>query len=159
MRSDSNQTPFSGSPLSLLTYQISDSTVVSDRVMELAPGTLLFTIPQPIGESIVVSHNVDALIYNSVRGIWTHTETLHAFTHIQASKTQKKFMIAPSDGSYAAIVDTSRNIFIYRSTDTNNGKLTVLGLADDSEIIGSVALSKSVILLTQQNIITVQFEF
>jgi len=148
-----------GSPLSLLTYQISGSTVVSDKVMELAPGALLFTIPQSIGDSIVVSHNVDALIYNSVRGTWTHTETLQALTHIQASKTQKKFMIAPADGSYAAIIDTSRNIFIYRSTETNNGKLTVIGLEDDSEIIGSIALSKSIILLTQQNVITVRFEF
>ena len=128
-------------------------------LVELSPGTLIFSDAH---RGFVVSHSVDACYYRVAGGDppWVHSNTYHAFNMVQATKTQKKFIVTDSSRRYVAIVDISRHVYIYNSSqDCSYGKLLVMTLdnSNDSEILGVFPRKESIVLLTEKFLITIKF--
>ena len=97
--------------------------------------------------------------HGTVTSPWLHTDTFHAFNMVQATKTQKKYIVTDSK-KYGAIVDISRHVYIYNCTrDNSYGKLLVMTLdnSDDSEVLGVYPREDSIVLLTEKHLITVKF--
>ncbi|KAL5265519.1 hypothetical protein ACHWQZ_G006291 [Mnemiopsis leidyi] len=130
-------------------------------LVELSPGTLLFSDSD---RGFVVSHSVDACYYeveSEASPPWLHASTFHAFNMVQATKTQKKYIVTDPDRKYAAIVDITRHVYIYSSAGgaATHGKLLVMTLdnSDDSEILGVFPRTESIVLLTEKYLITIKF--
>ena len=167
-------------------FTLGPQELQQEYLVELSPGTLLFSDSD---RGFVVSHSVDACYYKvgdpdnsvcnhgnlntpgnpsnlntpghhgTVTSPWLHTDTFHAFNMVQATKTQKKYIVTDSK-KYAAIVDISRHVYIYNCTkDSSYGKLLVMTLdnSDDSEVLGVYPREDSIVLLTEKHLITVKF--
>ena len=135
--------------------------VKQHSLVELSPGTLLFS---DTDRGFVVSHSVDACYYEVESDVcppWQHASTFHAFNMVQATKTQKKYIVTDPGRKYAAIVDITRHVYIYSSTgeESTHGKLLVMTLdnSDDSEILGVFPRAESIVLLTEKYLITIKF--
>lgn len=118
--------------------------------------------------SFCLRHDVDTLLWQpgfSSDNIWRceHVGTLNAFGYIQASKTQRKFSLAPPDMSFAAICDVSRHVYIYRQHEPITGDVKnrrsgrrvtqisrqhVVSLDDQANVLGAAAFNNSLIILT-----------
>ena len=156
---DGQQVLVSGFELSPPSDIITQRDVIKQRyLVELSPGSLLFSRED---HGFVVSHSVDACYYSpdSLDHPWKHSGTFHAFNMVQATKTQKKFMVTDESLKYAAIVDISRHVYIYCSQrDSCTGKLLVMTLDnDDSEILGVYQKTDKIVLLTEKNLISIKF--
>ena len=133
-----------------------DSTLTQKLMAELSPGSHLFSV---LDKCFCIRHSIDLLLYKtSATKPWDHTFTFHAGNMIQSSKTQKKFIVTTEDGSYVAIIDTKRNIYIYICDRSDAGRLLVVSLdEDDSEILGAVACPSKILLLTRNSFISIKF--
>ena len=139
-------------------FDMSQSEMKQKYLVELSPGSMLFA---QANHGFVVSHSVDACFYQteSLDNPWKHTGTFHAFNMVQATKTQKKFMVTDENMTYSAIIDISRHVYIYCSSyDSCTGKLLVMTLDnDDSEILGVFQKTDRIVLLTENNLISIKF--
>ena len=65
--------------------------------------------------SLVTRHDVDGLVWRlSPEAALTHVATFPALGYVQASKTARKFISAPSSWGYSVIADNSRHLYVYR---------------------------------------------
>lgn len=111
----------------------------------------------------------DACVWNfeeeSTEWSVKHVSTFAAFGYVQASKTQRKFITAPSDFSYVVISDVSRHLHLYRqpgaiNTDLRNrvtgarvtavAKQQLINLETNDEILGIFATPSRIHLLTKR---------
>eukprot|EP00116_Pleurobrachia_bachei_P003416 sb/3463678/ len=152
-----------GEPVLVQGYQFTpeggDEVLTQTHLVELSPGCLLTTESD---NSFTISHNVDACVYEVVvgeGGPWRHVRTCNALNTIQATKTQKKFIVSPQSGRYTAIIDISRNVYLYMSTEGGNeGNMSIVSIEGDvSEIIGVAARESSLLLLTEESFIRIEF--
>ena len=66
-------------------------------------------------EALCLRHDVDGLVW-SVNGqpSFKHVGTFAALGYVQASKAQRKYTVSPPGMGYAAIVEATRRVFLYR---------------------------------------------
>ena len=127
--------------------------------------------------ALCLRHDVDGLVWTpewtekegKVVTKMTHVGTFSALGYVQASKEQRKFSVAAPDLSFAAIVDRSRHVYIYRQPaaissecDLRNrksgqkvtqiAKQQVVTLENHDEIVGAVATDKNLVVATKSSI-------
>ena len=64
--------------------------------------------------SLVTRHDVDGLVWRLSPEAVTHVATFPALGYVQASKTARKFISAPSSWGYSVISDNARHLYVYR---------------------------------------------
>ena len=64
--------------------------------------------------SLVTRHDVDGLVWRLSPEAVTHVATFPALGYVQASKTARKFISAPSSCGYSVISDNARHLYVYR---------------------------------------------
>lgn len=121
---------------------------------------VLYTYKTKNGQAICLRHNNDGFLWitDQVNGNkWNikHYYTFPGFGYVEASKSNKKFCVSPTDGSYVAILEHTRYIFLYKRPELNVqiGKQWIIDL--DSEtypIMGAVATNKYLIILTKNKL-------
>lgn len=127
---------------------------------------ILFTYKMKYGQAICLRHDHDACVWITGTiedNIWNikHTKTFPGFGYVEASKSNKKFCVCPPDGSYVAIVEHTRHVFLYEKPETNSqiGKQWIIDLESDSSasvIMGVVATNKYLIILTKNKLYHLQ---
>ena len=149
-----------GNQVLISTYDMGLVVPKQQHLIEMSPGCLLFADRD---QGFVVSHSVDAAYYKlgNLKNPFQHSATFHALNMVQATKTQKKFVVCAPDQSYVAISDLTRHLYIYQcEKDGNFGKLLVMTLDnDDSEIMGISAQVNDILVLTEKNFIEISFDF
>jgi hypothetical protein len=109
--------------------------------------------------------------YNPKYSILLHFD----FRYVQASKTQRRFTTAPPDRSYAAIVDRSRHVYIYRKPEpislgcelrnrksgqqvktVANQQVLTLEQSGNDVILGTLATDKTLFVVTHNLLHTIR---
>ena len=123
--------------------------------------------------SLVTRHDVDGLVWRLSPEALTHVATFPALGYVQASKTARKFISAPSSWGYSVISDNSRHLYVYRQpqdlaeeTELRNrrsgqkvsqvAKQQVISLDSQGDILGLVALSSLIVVLTKDKLFSCQ---
>ena len=119
---------------------------------------LLFTSPV-----LALRHDIDALLFvpclASTSLSFTHTATFNALGYVQASKKEKKFLTCSSDGSIAALCDTSRHLFVYcQPSEGVKGQSAlqfVCTLTDNETILGLKVCNEKVVYILLESVLVV----
>jgi len=123
--------------------------------------------------SLVTRHDVDGLVWRLSPEAVTHVATFPALGYVQASKTARKFISAPSSWGYSVISDNARHLYVYRQpqdmaeeTELRNrrsgqkvskvAKQQVITLDSQGDILGLVALSSVLVVLTKDKLFSCQ---
>ena len=115
---------------------------------------------------LALRHDVDAVLYSpSLHSppstppllSFTHKATFNALAYVQASKRDKKFLLASSDCSHAALTDTSRHVFIYSQPEgevkAQTGAQFVYTIEPADVILGlQLTINKLVFVLTDSTL-------
>ncbi|CAL7938766.1 unnamed protein product [Xylocopa violacea] len=125
-----------------------------------ASNHVLFTYKTQSGQAICLRHDNDGCLWITGRvddAKWNmeHYYTFPGFGYVEASKSNKKFCVSPADGSYVAILEHTRYIFLYKRPEPNVqiGKQWIVDLGTEScPIMGAVAINKYLIVLTKNKL-------
>lgn len=118
---------------------------------------VLYTYKTKSGQAICLRHDNDGCLWisgqvNDTEWNIKHHYTFPGFGYVEASKSNKKFCLSPSDGSYVAILEHTRYIFLYKRPESNVeiGKQWIVDLAMEScPIMGATATNEYLIILTK----------
>ncbi|XP_019697360.1 nudC domain-containing protein 1 isoform X2 [Harpegnathos saltator] len=118
---------------------------------------VLFTYERKHGQMICLRHDHDACVWvtddtcdDYTQWDIQHIHNFPGFGYVEASKTNKKFCVAPIDGSYIAIAEHARHIFLYEKPDikAKTAKQRIVDLSyESSPIMGVVAMKTYLIVL------------
>ncbi|XP_020300611.1 nudC domain-containing protein 1 [Pseudomyrmex gracilis] len=125
---------------------------------------MLFTYKRKRGQAVCLRHDHDACVWaiDTVddENQWDvrHAYSFPGFGYVEASKTNKKFCVSPSDGSYIAIVEHTRHIFLYDKPDVGEqiAKQRIVDLNCETAIMGVVATNKYLIIITKDKLYRLQ---
>ena len=72
---------------------------------------------------LCLRHDVDGLIWQPYimsdgKLAFDHIDTFNALGYVQASKNQRRFVVASPNRSYCAIIDRFRHVYIYRKPES-----------------------------------------
>ncbi|XP_051163869.1 nudC domain-containing protein 1-like [Leptopilina boulardi] len=119
---------------------------------------ILFTQKIKSGQMLCFRHDHDGCIWTTKQSDnenWEleHIWTFPAFGYVEASKTNKKFCVSPSeisDASFIAIVEHTRHVFIYKKPENNAvvGKQYIIDFGNKT-ILGAAWINKYLIVLTK----------
>jgi len=136
----------------------------------------IMVVPQrpPHPPAIATRHDVDAFLWSPGDKCPAHIATFPALGYVQASKSQRKFCLAPEDNSYSAIADSARHVYVYRQprsiegAELRNRKTgrrvagvavqQVVTLDSSQEILGVVATPHQMWILTDDALYRAQVE-
>lgn len=156
-------------PSALFRLQLQTDSVT--HMVDLSTLPFLFSVYlQPdCTPGLCFRNSTDACVWKFGEGTtgWTakHVGTFPAFGYVQASKTQRKFITAPEDFSYAVISDVFRHLYLFRQPGAVNGDLRnrttgtrvtavakqqLINLENNDEILGIFATHCRVHLLTKR---------
>ncbi|XP_058807998.1 nudC domain-containing protein 1 isoform X2 [Phymastichus coffea] len=115
-------------------------------------------------QAVCIRYNHDGclwIIEESKDGDWDvkHVNTFPAFGYVEASKTNKKFCISSPDGSFIAIIEHTRNVFLYERPERGAkiAKQIIVEIGnDESSIIGAAFVDKCLIILTKNTLYQLQ---
>ncbi|XP_043665320.1 nudC domain-containing protein 1 [Vespula pensylvanica] len=144
--------------------------LISQKTTHLATlGTnnhVLFTYKMKFGQAICLRHDHDGCLWITdivEDNIWNikHTTTFPGFGYVEASKSNKKFCVCSPDGSYVAIIEHTRHVFLYEKPESGSeiSKQWIVDLECDSSssiIMGAVATNKYLIILTKNKLYHLQ---
>jgi len=121
--------------------------------------------------AMCLRHLTDACVweFTTENSEWkrTHKGTFSAFGYVQASKTQRKFICAPENLSYAVIADAFRHLYLFRQPSPVNGTLRnrtsgtrvntiakqqLINIENNNEILGIQATNSVLFVLTKDKI-------
>ncbi|XP_066586804.1 nudC domain-containing protein 1 [Prorops nasuta] len=127
---------------------------------------VLFTCKSKSGQLVCLRHDNDACFWLFSQGDneeWNfqHVHTFPGFGYVEASKTNKKFCVSPTDGSYIGIIEHTRHIFLYQRPELNGitGKQRIIDLGSEATpIMGAIATNKFLILLTKNKLYLLKME-
>ncbi|XP_032690592.1 nudC domain-containing protein 1 [Odontomachus brunneus] len=118
---------------------------------------VLFTCEREHGQVICLRQDHDACVWvtddtcdDGTQWDIRHIHNFPGFGYVEASKTNKKFCVAPIDGSYIAIAEHARHIFLYEKPDTEakTAKQRIIDLSyESSPIMGVIAMKTYLIVL------------
>ncbi|XP_012522265.1 nudC domain-containing protein 1 [Monomorium pharaonis] len=126
---------------------------------------VLFTYKRKQGQMVCLRYDHDACVWEMGNGNgnthWNlkHIHSFPGFGYVEASKTNKKFCVSPIDGSYIAIVEHTRHVFVYERPDVRAGsaKQRIVDLnCEASPIMGVVATNKFLIVLSKDKLYRLQ---
>ncbi|XP_043481476.1 nudC domain-containing protein 1 [Leptopilina heterotoma] len=119
---------------------------------------ILYTQKIKSGQMLCFRHDHDGCIWTTKESDdenWNleHIWTFPALGYVEASKTNKKFCISPSelsDTSFVAIVEHTRHVFIYQKPENNDvvGKQFIVDFGNKT-ILGAAWINKYLIVLTK----------
>ncbi|XP_043251111.1 nudC domain-containing protein 1 [Colletes gigas] len=121
---------------------------------------VLFTHKTKSGKAICLRHDNDGCLWITGQGNDTkwdiqHHYTFPGFGYVEASKSNKKFCVSPINGSYVAILEHTRYIFLYRKPELNVqiGKQWIVDLSTEAyPIMGAAATNEYLIVLTKNKL-------
>ncbi|XP_060829404.1 nudC domain-containing protein 1 isoform X1 [Bombus pascuorum] len=121
---------------------------------------VLYTYKTKSGQAICLRHDNDGCLWitNQVNDMeWNikHHYTFPGFGYVEASKSNKKFCLSPADGSYVAIIEHIRYIFLYKRPESNIevGKQWIVDLGIETyPIMGAAATNRYLIILTKNKL-------
>lgn len=126
---------------------------------------VLFTCKRKYGQAVCLRHDHDACVWmindmgdDTQWGI-KHIHNFSRFGYVEASKTNKKFCVSPTDGSYIAIVEHTRHVFLYEKPDdgAKTAKQRIVDLNyETSPIMGAVATKKYLFVLSKDKLYRLQ---
>ncbi|XP_040578963.1 nudC domain-containing protein 1 [Lepeophtheirus salmonis] len=119
-----------------------------------------------------IRHDVDGLVWSleTVNNL-EHVATFSALGYVQASKQSRKFTVFAPNFTFAAIIDSSRHVYIYKqpskiNSDLRNrksgtqvkaiSKQSVITLDNSDEILGATASDHSIILCTKKSVVCIK---
>ncbi|XP_011860424.1 PREDICTED: nudC domain-containing protein 1 isoform X2 [Vollenhovia emeryi] len=124
---------------------------------------VLFTYKGKHGQTVCLRYDHDACIWRIGDGDaqWSlrHVLSFPGFGYVEASKTNKKFCVSPIDGSYIAIVEHTRHVFLYErpAVGAKSAKQRIVDLdCQASPIMGVVATNKYLIVLSKEKLYRLQ---
>ncbi|XP_014467548.1 PREDICTED: nudC domain-containing protein 1 [Dinoponera quadriceps] len=127
---------------------------------------VLFTCERKHGQVICLRHDHDACVWmtddtcdDGTRWDMRHIHNFPGFGYVEASKTNKKFCVAPINGSYIAIAEHARHIFLYEKPDieAKTSKQRIIDLSyESSPIMGIVAMKTYLIVLLTDKLYCLQ---
>ncbi|KAL7297341.1 hypothetical protein TKK_0009733 [Trichogramma kaykai] len=139
------------------------SNSISHLVMLGINNRVLFAENQSTGLSICLRHDNDGCIWNTVENgnDWDlkHSFTFPGFGYIEASKTNKKFCIAPFDRSIVLIIEWARHALLYERPKKNAtvGRQAILDFENGmTQILGAVAFNQHLIILTKDSLLQME---
>ncbi|XP_054267939.1 nudC domain-containing protein 1 [Macrosteles quadrilineatus] len=125
---------------------------------------------------VCVRHDVDGCVWrldppSSTSAEWPckHVGTFAALGYVAASKTQRKFLVAAQDLSYAVICEAASRVYVYRKATKVNGELRnrktsarfetvakqqLINLETDSPVLGVYASPTYLFILTNDTLYT-----
>ncbi|XP_076382225.1 nudC domain-containing protein 1 [Megalopta genalis] len=121
---------------------------------------VLFTYKTKSGQAICLRHDNDSCLWvtgNADDTKWDieHYYTFPGFGYVEASKRNKKFCVSPDDGSYVAILEHTRYIFLYKRPELTIKveKQWIVDLGTEAlPIMGATATNKYLIILTKNKL-------
>ncbi|XP_072753953.1 nudC domain-containing protein 1 [Anoplolepis gracilipes] len=126
---------------------------------------VLFTCERKYGQAVCLRHDHDACVWiiddvndNAEWGI-KHIHSFPRFGYVEASKTNKKFCVSPSDGPYIAIIEHTRHVFLYEKPDdgSKTAKQRIIDLnCETSPIMGAVATKEYLFVLSKDKLYCLQ---
>lgn len=124
---------------------------------------VLYTYKMKQGQAICLRYENDGCIWEikPYTDTWevNHEYTFPGFGYVEASKGNKKFCVAPVNGTYVAILENTRYIFLYERPKFRSkiGKQWLLDLGPDSlPIMGAAATNRHLIVLCKNKIYRLQ---
>ncbi|KAL0104632.1 hypothetical protein PUN28_017400 [Cardiocondyla obscurior] len=126
---------------------------------------VLFTYKKKCGQMVCLRYDHDACVWdmsdsdNDNQWNLRHIHSFPGFGYVEASKTNKKFCVSPIDGSYVAIVEHTRHVFLYERPDvgTKSAKQRIMDFdCQASSIMGVVATNKHLIVLLKDKLCRLQ---
>lgn len=132
-----------------------------------ASNHVLFTCKTKSGQAICLRHDNDGCMWvtgevDDTKWNMEHYYTFPGFGYVEASKSNKKFCVSPTDGSYVAILEHTRYIFLYKRPEPNVqvGKQWIVDLGTETRpIMGTVATNKYLIVLTKNKLYRLNIRF
>ncbi|XP_017790405.1 PREDICTED: nudC domain-containing protein 1 [Habropoda laboriosa] len=121
---------------------------------------VLFTYKTKSGQAICLRHDNDGCLWitgkvDDTKWNMEHYYTFPGFGYVEASKSNKKFCVSPADGSYVAILEHTRYIFLYKKPEANVevGKQWIVDLGTETcPIMGAAATNKYLIVLIKNKL-------
>ncbi|XP_029659461.1 nudC domain-containing protein 1 isoform X1 [Formica exsecta] len=126
---------------------------------------VLFTCKRKYGQAVCLRHDHDACVWviddvnDDAEWDIKHTHSFPRFGYVEASKTNKKFCVSPTDGSYIAIVEHVRHVFLYEKPNdgAKTAKQRIIDLnCETSPIMGAVATKKYLFVLSKDKLYRLQ---
>lgn len=143
-----------------------DSHKTTHLVILGANNHVLFTQKVKYGQVLCLRHDHDGCVWlaaESKDDEWRlkHISTFPGFGYVEASKTNKKFCVSPPDGSYVAIVEHARHVFLYEkpigSSRIGHQRIVDLGCeAQANPVLGATASNRYLYLLTKSKLYQLQ---
>ncbi|CAK9801120.1 NudC domain-containing protein 1 [Anthophora quadrimaculata] len=121
---------------------------------------VLFTYKTKSGQAICLRHDNDGCLWitgkvDDTKWNMKHYYTFPGFGYVEASKSNKKFCVSPANGSYVAILEHTRYIFLYKKPEPNVevGKQWIVDLGTETcPIMGAAATNKYLIVLIKNKL-------
>ncbi|KZC07704.1 PREDICTED: nudC domain-containing protein 1 [Dufourea novaeangliae] len=121
---------------------------------------VLFTYKTKSGQAICLRHDNDGCLWITGKADDTkwnieNRYIFPGFGYVEASKSNKKFCVSPYDGSYVAILEHARYIFLYKRPELNSQieKQWIVDLGPETfPIMGAVATNKYLTVLTKNKL-------
>lgn len=124
---------------------------------------VLYTFKMKTGHAICLRYENDGCVWKIQPhdDSWdiSHEYTYPVFGYVEASKRNKKFCVAPVNGTYVAILEHTRYIFLYErpNSDITVGRQWLLDLGPDSlPIMGAAATNNYLIVLSTDKVYRLQ---
>lgn len=125
-----------------------------------ASNHVLFTYKTKSGQAICLRHDNDGCLWvtgqaDDIKWDMEHCYTFPGFGYVEASKSNKKFCVSPVDGSYVAILEHTRYIFLYKRPELTDrvGKQWIVDLGNETcPVMGAAATNKYLIVLTKNKL-------
>lgn len=126
---------------------------------------MLFTYKRKHKQVVCLRYDHDACVWETGNGEdnaqWNlqHVHSFPGLGYVEASKTNKKFCVSPIDGSYIAIVEHTRHVFLYDRPDVGAkfAKQRIVDLdCQASPIMGVVATNKYLTVLSKDKLYRLQ---
>ncbi|KAL6267581.1 hypothetical protein P5V15_000655 [Pogonomyrmex californicus] len=126
---------------------------------------VLFTCKRKHGQMVCLRCDHDACVWiignadDNTQWNLKHVHSFPGFGYVEASKTNKKFCVSPIDGSYIAIIEHARHVFLYEKPNIGEkiAKQKIVDLdCQASPIMGVVATNKYLIVLSKDKLYRLQ---
>ncbi|XP_046624693.1 nudC domain-containing protein 1 isoform X1 [Neodiprion virginianus] len=143
-----------------------DSHKTTHLVILGANNCVLFTQRVKHGQLLCLRHDHDGCVWvagesNDEHWRLKHISTFPGFGYVEASKTNKKFCVSPPNGSYVAIVEHARHVFLYEKPVGNSkiGHQRIVDLGCEVQanpVLGAAASNRYLYLLTKNKLYQLQ---
>lgn len=147
--------------------RVDTQTFTTPVITEIAPFSnhewICPGIQTPISAPFCIKYDVDGLIYEPIISIegkleLNHVATLNAFSFISASKRDRRLMTFGPNYDYGIIVESKRNMYVYRQPEEERGKFGVQNIVEIGEapVVGvQIVGNRGVVVLKEDAVMLI----